>query len=82
MSCPNPIDCDLNNITPEEVLRKLVQVDSSGCAALNTVVATPSGVTCDLFVDCTNKELDWKALVFSLITVDADGCWAVRIIES
>lgn len=82
-TCPSPINCDNKDITPEEALIKLIQVDINGCPALNTFEVAPSGTPCDPFITCDNKDDEtWKSALFKMIVEDANGCWALRIIKS
>ena len=81
--CNSPFDCDLEVITPEQVLRKLATVDSNGCPALRVVAAEAAGdTTCDNYITCDNAELSAKAMVMQMITVLESGCWALRIVIS
>lgn len=84
MACDSPIDCNNKDITPEEALKKLIQVDVNGCPALNTFEVAAAGVeTCDPFITCDNKDSEsWKSTFFKMITTDTNGCWALRIIKS
>lgn len=75
--------CDtIKGMTPEDVLRKLIQTDTNGCPALNTKVVTASSSTCETNITCDNKELSWQDLVMLLIGTDDNGCPAVRVIDA
>lgn len=82
MSCNTPISCELiNSLSVEEILRKVLKADVNGCLALNTV--TVDGDAAEQFVTCENKDgISIHELIASLVTIDSEGNWAIRIIES
>lgn len=82
--CEPAFDCNDPNITPELVLRKITKTDVNGCPAINTVEVVAAGEsTCDNFITCDNADhVHFKQLVAQLVTIDVNGCWALRVIKS
>ena len=78
MSCISPLTCDLNELSPETVFRKLLAEDSNGCPAIRVVETDNVGN----YVDCDNINIGWQQLVMNLITVDSNGDWALRVYTS
>lgn len=77
------ITCSIKEMTPEQVLNKLVGIGSDGCEALRVIEVDPLGDICDNYVTCDNAGVvDWRSLVAGMITVDGDGCWCLKVINA
>lgn len=83
MACTDQFfTCSNNDLTPEDVLSKLIKTDTNGCPALNTKLVTRANNTCSDYITCSNQDITWKDLVLLLIGTDVNGCAAVRVIDS
>lgn len=82
--CISPIDCNSPEISPEQAFKKLIKKDANGCPALNVVVVDAAEAEiCDPYITCDNtNDLGWRTIFFQMITVDTNGCWALRVIQS
>ncbi len=74
------IDCDIKDLSLNQIVSMLVQSDTNGEPALNTVEAV--GVN-ELFITCDNNGLiDYETLVRQMLVWDVNGNLAIKIIKS
>ena len=80
-NCEYALDCNLQSMSIEEVIARLIVVDSNGCYHVNAVLDSGDCSTISVAATCGNNE-SWIDLIKKTIVLDDCGNWAISFFSS
>lgn len=76
MAATDYVNCDLKNLSFEDLVKSLLTIDDNGCPAIRYIESTDSGTP---FINCDNKNVTLADALRGAIELDVNGNPALRL---